>query len=106
MRRREPAQDVRLIRAQRAEQAGLRTRYAEERRATELRLDLQTRALDRRLKDLAKLEKRERASLERNALRDRRVQAWGFDGAMPSVAEIERPPQQTAQPQTGIECGI
>lgn len=63
----------------------LNTKQEEERKMTELRLKLQSREIERRLKTLDNIDARELAAVERDMLSDERVMARGQDNAMPSL---------------------
>lgn len=81
-------QDARRLNAHREQVAQLKARQGEERKVLELRLTLQMQDVERRLKALDKIDKRELAALARDIKRDERLRARGEGESMPSLARI------------------
>jgi len=81
-------QDGKLIKAQRKDRAVLKREQDKAEAAQGLRQKLQVQELDRQIKALDRIEKREIASLMRDNRQDRRVKERGDDETMPSLAKV------------------
>ncbi len=81
-------QDAQRLKIYRQKQAELNGKQRQDREATSLRLSLQTKELERKLKALNKVEKKELQSLHKEHKRDQRIEQRGKHNEMPSLEKI------------------
>jgi len=81
-------QDAQRFKTCHEKQPGLKVRQRQEGEALSLRLSLQTKELERKIKALNKVEKRELQSLLKEHKRDQRIEQRGKHNEMPSLEKI------------------
>lgn len=81
-------QDARKTKEFLVQRAELKTKQAQERKVLELRFKCQAQDIDRKIKSLEKVDKRELAALTRDQKREQLVRGRGDDGIMPSLENI------------------
>lgn len=81
-------QDVRKTKEHLAQRVDIKTKQTREQKLLELRFKYQSQEIDRKIKSLEKVDKRELAALARDQKRDQRVRERGDDGVLPSLENI------------------
>ena len=81
-------QDGKLVKAQRKERAEIKREQEKLQKSQEFRQKLQSQEMQRQIRALNRVEKREIASLMRDNRRERRVKDRGDDDTMPSLAQV------------------
>ena len=81
-------QDARKIKEYLFQRKEIKTKQAQEQKILGLRFKYQSQEIDRKIKSLEKIDKRELAALSRDQSREQRVRDRGNEGTMPSLANI------------------
>ena len=81
-------QDVRKTKEYLVQLTEIKARQTQVQKLLELRFKHQSQEIDRKIKSLEKIDKRELAALARDQKREQRIQDRGNDGTMPSLADI------------------
>ena len=81
-------QDAQRLKSYREKQRELKDKQRQEAEVVSLRLSLQTKELERKIKALNKVEKRELQSLHKEHKRDQRIEQRGKHNEMPSLEKI------------------
>ncbi len=82
------AQDTRKTKEYLSQRTEIKTKQAQEQKLLGLRLKYQSQEIERKIKSLEKVDKRELATLARDQKKAQRIRDRGNNGCMPSLADI------------------